>query len=217
MKEKLFISLLTWAICIVFAFPQARIIMPDSSQISTNPDSLFRPQTEVEQSLQLNHLIHDHGAEADSLTELAQMATWTISQRTGERFVASPDTLLHNYQHSTLPDGQSVAMGFLAPLGSPAFSKIFFDRSELDHFIFNEPYSNYLKTLENQHFINTRVPYSRLDYQRSGNKQMREERFGALLTSNFGESLNVGIDVDLISSKGFYNSQAVKHNNFSLF
>lgn len=217
MKEKLFISLFTWAIYIVFAFPQARIIMPDSSQISTNPDSLFRPQTEGEQSLQLNHLIHDHGAEADSLKELAQMTTWTISQRTGERFTTTPDTLLYNYQHTTLPDGQSVAMGFLAPLGSPAFSKIFFDRSELDHFIFNEPYSYYLKTLENQRFINTRIPYTRLDYQRSGNKQMREERFGALLTSNFGESLNVGIDVDLLSSKGFYSSQAVKHNNFSLF
>lgn len=217
MKEKLFISLFTWAIYIVFAFPQARIIMPDSSQISTNPDSLFRPQTEGEQSLQLNHLIHDHGAEADSLKELAQMTTWTISQRTGERFTTTPDTLLYNYQHTTLPDGQSVAMGFLAPLGSPAFSKIFFDRSELDHFIFNEPYSYYLKTIENQRFINTRIPYTRLDYQRSGNKQMREERFGALLTSNFGESLNVGIDVDLLSSKGFYSSQAVKHNNFSLF
>lgn len=217
MKEKLFISLFTWAIYIVFAFPQARIIMPDSSQISTNPDSLFRPQTEGEQSLQLNHLIHDHGAEADSLKELAQMTTWTISQRTGERFTTTPDTLLYNYQHTTLPDGQSVAMGFLAPLGSPAFSKIFFDRSELDHFIFNEPYSYYLKTLENQRFINTRIPYTRLDYQRSGNKQMREERFGALLTSNFGESLNVGIDVDLLSSKGFYSSQAVKHNNFSLY
>ena len=217
MKEKLFISLLAWAICIVFAFPQARIIMPDSSQISTNPDSLFRPQTEAGQSLQLNHLIHDHGAEADSLIELAQMTTWTINRRTGERFTTTPDTLLYNYQHSTLPEGQSVAMGFLAPLGSPAFSKIFFDRSESDHFVFNEPYSYYLKTLENQRFINTRVPYSRLDYQRSGNKQMREERFGALLTSNFGQSLNVGLDVDLLSSKGFYSSQAVKHNNFSLF
>ena len=122
MKEKLFISLLTWAICIVFAFPQARIIMPDSSQISTNPDSLFRPQTEVEQSLQLNHLIHDHGAEADSLTELAQMTTWTINRRTGERFTTTPDTLLYNYQHTTLPDGHSGSMGFFAPLGSPAFS-----------------------------------------------------------------------------------------------
>jgi hypothetical protein len=217
MKEKLFITLLTWAICIVFAFPQARIIMPDSSQISTNPDSLFRPQTDVDQSLQINHLLHDHGAEADSLKEIAQMGTWTISQRTLERFSTTPDTLLYNYQHTTLPDGQSVAMGFLAPLGSPAFSKIFFDRSELDHFVFNEPYTNYLKTLEKNHFINTRVPYSRLDYQRSGNKQMREERFIAKLTSNFGESLNVGLDVDLLSSKGFYSSQAVKHNNFSLF
>ena len=78
MKEKLLISLLTWAVCIVFAYPQAHIIMPDSSQISTNPDSLFRPQAEVDQSLQLNHLLHDHGAEADSLKELAQMSTWTI-------------------------------------------------------------------------------------------------------------------------------------------
>ena len=217
MKEKLLISLLTWAVCIVFAYPQAHIIMPDSSQISTNPDSLFRPQAEVDQSLQLNHLLHDHGAEADSLKELAQMSTWTIDQRTNERFFTTPDTLLYNYQHTTLPDGQSVAMGFLAPLGSPAFSKIFFDRSEFDHFVFNDSYSNYLKTVEMQHFINTRVPYSRLDYQRSGNKQMREERFGAMLTSNFGESLNVGFDVDLLSAKGFYSSQAVKHNNFALF
>lgn len=217
MKEKLFTSLLAWAICIAIAYPQARIIMPDSSQISTNPDSLFRPQTDVDQSIQLNHLLHDHGAEADSLKELAQMTTWTISQRTVERFPTAPDTLLHNYQHTTLPDGQSVAMGFLAPLGSPAFSKIFFDRSESDHFVFNNAYSSYLKTLEKHHFINTRVPYSRLDYQRSGNKQMREERFIAQLTSNFGESLNVGLDVDLLSSKGFYSSQAVKHNNFSLF
>lgn len=217
MKEKLFISLLAWAICIVFAFPQARIIMPDSSQISNNADSLFRPQTSGEQSLQLNHLIHDHGAEADSLTELAQMTTWTMNQRTGELFLTTPDTLLYNYQHTTLPDGQSVAMGFLAPLGSPAFSKIFFDRSETEHFVFNESYSHYLKTVENQKFINTRIPYTRVDYQRSGNKQMREERLIALLTSNFGQSLNVGVDVDLLSSKGFYNSQSVKHNNFTLF
>lgn len=217
MKEKLFISLIVWAVCVSIAYPQAHIIMPDSSQISTSPDSLFQPQSDNEQRSHLDHLIHDHGAEADSLKEIAQMSFWTISQRTADRLPASTDTLLHNYQHSTLPDGQSVAMGFLAPLGSPSYSKIFFDRNEPDQFVFNEPYANYLKTVENQHFINTRVPYSRLDYQRSGNKQMREERFEARLTSNFGESLNVGMDVDLVNSKGFYNSQSVKHNNFILF
>ncbi len=217
MKEKLLISLFTWAISIVIAYPQAHIIMPDSSHISTNPDSLFRSKVGVDQSLQIDHLLHDHSAEADSLKELAQMTTWKIDERTNERYYTTPDTLLHNYQHNTLPDGQSVAMGFLAPLGSPSFSKIFFDISELDHFIFNNSYSNYLKKVESQYFTNTRIPYTRLDYQRSGNKQMREERFGAELSSNFGESLNVGIDVDLLNSKGFYNSQSVKHNNFSLF
>ncbi len=217
MKEKLFISLLVWVICISFAYPQARIIMPDSSLISTDPDSLFLPQSESEQRSHIDHLIHDHGAEADSLRALSQMTVWTINPKTLDRSLTEPDTIVHNYQHATLPDGQSVAMGFLGPLGSPSFSKIFFDREETEHFVFNNPYSHYLKTAEKLLFVNTRVPYSRLDYQRSGNKQVREEKFTARLTSNFGESLNVGVDVDLLSAKGFYNSQSVKHNNFSLF
>jgi len=66
-------------------------------------------------------------------------------------------------------------------------------------------------------FVNTRIPYSKLNYQRAGSTQNLEERFEARLTSNFGKSLNVGLDVDLINARGFYNSQAVKHNNFSLF
>ena len=219
MKEKLLISLLVWVICITFAYPQARIIMPDSSLISTDRDSLFQPQTDLEEEHRsgLDHLIHDHGAEADSLQRLAEMTLWTINPRTNERTPTEPDTLIHNYQHTTLPDGQSVAMGFLAPLGSPSFSKIFFDREETDQFVFNNPYSAYLKTVEKLHFVNTRVPYSRLNYQRSGNQRVREERFVARLTSNFGQSVNVGFDVDLLSAKGFYNSQSVKHNNFTLF
>ena len=46
---------------------------------------------------------------------------------------------------------------------------------------------------------------------------MREERFDARLTSNFGKRLNVGLDVDLINARGFYASQSVNHNNFTLF
>jgi hypothetical protein len=227
MKEKLFISLLACIICTTAAFSQARIIMPDSSQITSHPDSLDllprrSPQLDSlnrspRQSSHLDHLIHDHGAEADSLQRLAQMTIWTIDARTGDRLPAISDTLLHNYQHTTLPDGQSVAMGFLAPLGSPAISKIFFDRDETRQFVFNDPYYLYLKDPEKLLFVNTRIPYARLNYQRGGGNQTNEERFDARLTSNFGKSLNVGLDVDLINSRGFYNSQAAKHSNFALF
>lgn len=223
MKVKLFISLLACIIYTMAAYPQARIILPDSSQITTNPDSLDLLPRKVEsdkqpaQSSHLDHLLNDHGAMADSLQRIARMTVWTVEARTGNRLLAIPDTLLHNYQQTTLPDGESVAMGFLAPIGSPSISKIFFDRPETGHFIFNNAYHNYLKDPEKLLFVNTRVPYSRLNYNRAGSKQNREETFDARLTSNFGKSLNVGMDLNLINAKGFYNSQAVKHNNFTLF
>ena len=217
MKDKRIIIFFIWIFCAGALFSQARIIMPDSSQITTDPDSLDLLPAPVEQMSHLDHLLHDHGAEADSLQRLARMTIWKIDTRTGDRLPAISDTLLHNYQHTTLPDGQSIATGFLGPLGSPSFSKIFFDRPESDHFIFNTSYNHYLKRPEELLFVNTRVPYTRIDYQRSGNRQTREERLDARLTSNFGQSLNVGLDIDLINSQGFYNSQAVKHNNFSLF
>lgn len=196
------------------ALSQARIIMPDSSQISTHPDSLNRLPR---QSSSLDHLINDHGAEADSLQALARMTLWRIDARTGNRIPAESDTLLHNYQHTTLPDGQSVAMGFLGPLGSPMFSKIFSEREETETFLFNNAYAPYLKDPEKLLFVNTRVPYSRLSYHRAGPKQTREERLEARLTFNLGKKLNVGLDADMINARGFYASQSVKHNNFSLY
>jgi len=214
MKEKLFIILFAWMIGLTAAFSQARIIMPDSTQITTNPDSLdLLPR----QSSPLDHLIHDHGAEADSLQKMAQMTIWRIDTRTGNRLPAVSDTLLHNFQQTVLPDGQSVAMGFLAPLGAPMFSKIFFDREETETFVFNNAYSYYLKEPRDLLFVNTRIPYSRLSYHRAGPKQTREERLDARLTSNFGKELNIGVDIDLINARGFYASQSVKHNNFTLF
>lgn len=213
MKEKLLISLLAWTICLSAVLAQARIIMPDSSQITSTPDSLdLLPRQST-----LDHLVHDHGAEADSLQKLARMTIWRLDARTGDRLPAVSDTLLHNFQQSVLPDGQSVAMGFLAPLGSPMFSKIFFDREETETFIFNNAYSHYLKDPEKLLFVNTRIPYSRINYHRAGPKQTREERLEARLTSNFGKELNLGVDIDLINSRGFYASQSVKQNNFSLF
>lgn len=214
MKEKLLITLFGLMIGLTAAFSQARIIMPDSSQITTNPDSLdLLPR----QKSTLDHLIQDHGEEADSLQKLARMTLWKLEARTGNRIMVESDTLLHNYQHTTLPDGRSVAMGYLAPIGSPSISKIFSDREETETFVFNNAYFPYLKDPEKVLFVNTRVPYSRLNYHRAGPKQTREEQLEARLTSNFGKKLNVGLDVDLINARGFYASQSVKHNNFSLF
>lgn len=222
MKEKLLILLLFGAVATT-AFSQARVILPDSSQITTNPDSLdLLPPPRTSQQSHLNHLLHDHGAETDSLRKLARMVSWTLDAQTGDRIYQTPDTLLYNYQQTTIPDGYSVATGFLAPLGSPVFSKIFSERKETDHFLFNDAYYPYTKSPLRHIFMNTRVPYARLNYETApfnfgSSSSTQEQRFSGLLTSNFGKALNVGFEADIMSARGFYNSQATKHNNFGIF
>ncbi|MDD3624589.1 MAG: hypothetical protein PHT17_03255, partial [Proteiniphilum sp.] len=92
MKNKLIISLFAVLLCTGAAFSQARIILPDSSQITGDPDSLdLLPHG----TSHLDHLIHDHGAEADSLQKLARMTLWRLDARTGNRLPSESDTLLH--------------------------------------------------------------------------------------------------------------------------
>ncbi|MDI9604239.1 MAG: putative porin [Bacteroidota bacterium] len=231
MKEKLFVLLLVCLLHVATAWPQARVILPDSSKITTNPDSLKLLPRQVPERLGVDslpdslggqlsrpgHLQDDHGTEGDSLQEAPRMFHWKLNPRTGDRIPTESDTVVHNFQHSTLADGYSVAMGHLGTLGSPVISKIFSDRGETETFIFNNAYFPFLRKPDELLFLNTRVPYSRLNYYRSGNNQTREDRFNARLTSNFGKSLNVGLDVDLINARGHYNSQSTRHNNFSLF
>ena len=162
MKEKLLFILLFCMVYATHSWSQARVILPDSSQITTSRDSLDLLPTQIPDAHDtddhhhgVNHLIHDHGAEADSLQRLARMTLWTIDPRTGDRMHAQSDTVVHNFQQSTLMDGQSVAMGYLGPVGSPAISKIFWERDETETFIFNNAYDLYVKRPEDLLFVNT--------------------------------------------------------------
>lgn len=205
MKRKLLLQLLFFMFAAV-AMSQARIILPDDSQITTNPDSLdFLPMT----------IPNTLGNDVDTANLVLPAATvWRYNSRNGDRYILPMDTLKYNYQQTTLPDGYSVAMGFLGPLGSPVFSKVFFDNGERGQFVFEDVYSPYLKNPDNYIFHNTRVAYSQLNYQRAGNRQYREERLKPLLTMNLGKKINIAVEGDIINSKGFYKSQAVKHNDW---
>ncbi|MDR1743620.1 MAG: putative porin [Dysgonamonadaceae bacterium] len=211
-------------VCSFYAMAQApRFIFPDSAQVRSGGDSLksvpterLRPRDDRRAAGPERGSSTD-SLRLDSLMKLPRITTWKIDRRTGERYIVPVDTQLYNYQQSTIPDGQSVAMGFLGPLGSPAYSKLFFERGESDPFTFYDAYSLYHKEPDKQYFYNVRLPYSRLNYQRGGGKLMNEERLNALLTMNFGPRLNVGFNVDYIYSRGFYNSQSTKHIDWTLF
>jgi hypothetical protein len=142
---------------------------------------------------------------------------WNITQRTGEILPARPDTFLTDYFHRTNVEGQSVAMAYLGSLGLPGESRVFFERADRSNFLFEDVFSAYRRTASNYPFINTKIPRSNVAYQRAGSRLMREERFSALLNSNFGKNLNVGLDFDYLYARGFYQSQSARHVDFVFF
>ena len=214
MKEKLLILCLLSFFATILVAQQPHIIVPDSTLITSDKDSLdiIMEQAKREQGMGKITPIS-----TDSTEQHTRYNIWKIHERTGERYDATADTLLYNYQHTTIPDGHSIAMGHLGNLGSPTISKLFFDRGESSHFFFYDAYYPYNKDVDKQLFFNTRVPYSRINYQRAGGNIDKEERLETRFTMNFNRHLNVGFDLDFINAKGFYASQAAKQNNFSVY
>lgn len=214
MKQKLVILCILSLMALVSVAQQPHIIVPDSSMITSDIDSLeiLRRQARNQDLKQITV-----AETPDSLKSYPRFTVWKINERTGERLSALPDTLLYNYQQTTVPDGHSVAMGYLGNLGTPAISKLFFDRGESSQFVFYDAYHLYNKNPENQLFFNTRIPYAQINYQRSGGNIDKEERLETRFTMNFNRHLNVGFDLDFINAKGFYAAQSAKQNNMTAY
>ncbi|WP_436419561.1 putative porin [Petrimonas sp.] len=212
MKKMIFIAL--WiSVCVSASMAQARVILPDSTQMTTNPDSVDLLPRQVPRGLD-----HGHEEPFDTINlKLPAATVWHLHPRSGDRIIVPMDTLKYNFQQTTVPDGYSVAGGYLGPVGSPFISKIFFERDETGQFPFYDAYKPYNKSPGQQIFYNTRVPYAKLDYQTAGTRPLREQRLRALLTTNFGKRLNIGLEGDLINAKGLYKSQENKHNDWGLF
>lgn len=214
MRKKLFILFLS-AVYAGSLFSQARIVMPDSSQITTHPDSLdLLPSQHFED--EKNHDHHEEELLDTVNLVLPAAVAWHLDLQNGDRYIVPIDTLKYNFQQTMVPDGYSVAAGYLAPVGSPFISKIFFEREAVSQFPFYDAYRPYNKYPETQVFYNTRVPYAKLDYQSAGSRPFREQRFSSLLTTNVDKRLNIALEGDIINSKGLYKSQENKHSAWNL-
>jgi hypothetical protein len=211
---KLLLTIFLFSLWATDLFPQARVIIPDSLEES---DAELRELPTRQQlcgccaSCALNDRVGDRD----------RMILWRIDPRTGDRTMALPDTLLHNFQHTTIPDGFSVAMGHLAPIGSPSLNKIFFDKMVDAQFPFNNAFFPYIRKPTRNLFMNTQIPYAQLTYQRSPfsfgtTAATQEDRFNARFSTNFGKRLNVTTDFELLDARGFYNAQGVRHSNFGM-
>lgn len=148
---------------------------------------------------------------------LPDIYAWKITPRLGERILVDRDTSYMGFHQKLLVDGQDVAVSYLSNIGSPAQSKIFFNRPETSRFIFLDAFEYWRKNPEDNLFLNTKVPYSNILYQTAGGGESQEQRFMAEISSNFGKKLNVGFNFDYLYARGFYTQMFDKQINYDLY
>ena len=158
-------------------------------------------------------LLHAHHHDEDS----ARIKAFHLTDKLGDIYRAPRDTNRLNTANSTLVEGRSLAVGYLGNLGSPAQSKMFFDRKEPRDFMFADAFDFYTTTPQNAYWYDTKIPYSEILYTRAGSKPEMEEDLKILLTTNFGKKLNIGGEMDYIYGRGHYNSNNAKLLTYRLF
>ena len=124
-----------------------------------------------------------------------RITAYRLTPFLGEPYVAPMDTNKLNFSNSTLVESKSLAVGYLANLGSPAQTKIFTERQEARDFIFADAYDYYITTPENAYFYNTKIPYTNVMYTTAGGSTNKEEQLKGTMTMNFGKKINVGADI----------------------
>ncbi len=142
---------------------------------------------------------------------------WKISENLGEFRKGDPDTTLTGFPNRRYVEGLGVSMSYLGNLGAPALSRVFSEREPLSNFMFSDSYGIYNRAPDNFNFINTRTPYSKLDYESEGGGATQNERLSGGISVNMNKKLNFGFDIDYLYARGHYMAQGVKHVDFIFY
>ncbi len=163
-------------------------------------------------------------AQRDSLiaADTAKMAAlhlkaYNLTHLIGDPYLAPMDTARLNFANSTLVEGKSLGVGFLANQGSAAQTRMFTERKEARDFMFADPFDYWIITPENAKFYDTKVPYTNIMYLTDFASQNKTDQLKGVLTTNFGKKVNIGAEADYIYARGFYNSNGNKLLTYRLF
>ena len=133
---------------------------------------------------------------------------WTINTNTGLPDIIEPDTLHHSFHNVHLTEGMFGTYSHLGNMGSPRLSRLWFEREELEDFIFDAPYDFWVKDAADFRFTDPKTPHTSIDYYKGGNRRTGEERIKGYFAANFNRKVGIGFDLDYLLGRGRYENQA---------
>ena len=133
---------------------------------------------------------------------------WVLEPRLGTVIDAeNNDTVTHDFQKWNATDGYTGEYNYLANLGSPRLSRLYFNRESSDEFLFLQPFSFFRGSLQDFRYTNTKSPITNLAYHSCGNKQTGEDRVRGYFATNINKLAGLGFKIDYSYGTGYYPSQ----------
>lgn len=158
----------------------------------------------------------DSMPEIDANTIPVHVEMWNVDEMLGDIEPVTVDTTYQYFYNSFMEEGVRSTYNFLGNLGSPRYSRLFFERRDMDENIFVTPYSIY-KTPDQFRFVNTKSPFTKLQYYKGGSKHEGEELFNAYFGLSFNKRFSTGFNFDYVYGRGYYQAQSTAHLNGSYF
>ena len=134
---------------------------------------------------------------------------WVLEPRLGTVVDAeNNDTVVHDFQKWNATDGYTGEYNYLANIGSPRLSRLYFNRDNTsDEFLFLQPLSFFRGSLQDFRFTNTKSPITNLAYHSCGNRQTGEDRIRAYFATNINKLAGLGFKIDYSYGVGYYYGQ----------
>ena len=127
------------------------------------------------------------------------------------------DTSLFNTRFYNTPFQNTVSVTFTGNAGQAFINNQIFIQTDYQPFFFHRGLVPYFHTPYNTLHFNTRKPFTELKYLTSGGRADSEQVINALHTQNINQYTNIGLNYDVIASKGIYIRQEALANRFTLF
>lgn len=137
--------------------------------------------------------------------------SWRVDERLGYVIPADVDTLHHQFMNKHFTEGVNGEYNILGNTGTPRYSRIFANRKPWTQDVFADPYDFFLKNPGDFLFFNTKSPYTNITYDWCGDKRIGDDRLQFTLAVNPNKRLNIGVRIDYLYGRGYYNNQATAH------
>ncbi len=179
-----------------------------SVRVSYTQEHLSAPGSEIH-----GDDMHEHEHSHMGGSKVVFLKTYSDNLDT---FQVAVDTFLHQIHNYNPMYRESMSNIYLGNYGAPYISNLYFDRPDVD-FFFSDVYHAFYKNRTNIPYINTKTPYTVLNYSNGGPKYYNEESLNGLFSTNIGEKINLGAYFDIVYARGRYADQATRHKNYGFF